>query len=233
MAILKVAQIGHPVLRLVARPVTAEEIASAAFQAFCDDLLETMDEYDGTGLAAPQVHASLRVVVLSLDGEREPEFLINPRIEVLTEETSSMMEGCLSIAGMRARVWRPNHIRVHALDRDGTPKAYELEGFPAVVTQHECDHLDGILYVDRCDTRTLAFMDEYKRFGPVDEWLAEAELPSDEVDDVDDVEAAHHEADDEDRAVGDTMFPDEPTNAEITEIAPRLTDDDHTEVELR
>ena len=87
-----------------------------------------------------------------------------------------MMEGCLSVEGMRGRVARPNKVRVEALDRHGKPKAYELEGFPAVVVQHECDHLDGVLYVDRCDTRTLAFMAEYRRFGPVDEWLEEQEL---------------------------------------------------------
>lgn len=212
MAILKVAQLGHPVLRLVARPVTAEEIASPAFQQFCDDMLETMDEYDGTGLAAPQVHASIRVVCLSLDGgEREPEFFVNPEVEFLTEETSSTMEGCLSIEGMRARVWRPNHIRVRALDRHGNPKAYELEGFPAVVTQHEFDHLDGVLYVDRCDTRTLSFMAEYRRFGPVDEWLAEAaEEGDDELDEAMDDEASEL-----------------PTSPEITELDPA---DDHTEV---
>jgi peptide deformylase len=180
MAILKVAQLGHPVLRMVARPVTAEEIASQQFQDFCDDLLETMIEYDGTGLAAPQVHASLRVVVLSLDGEREPEFLVNPQIKVLTEETSTMMEGCLSVTGMRGRVQRPNRVQVKALDRDGTPKGYELEGFPAVVVQHECDHLDGVLYVDRCDTRTLAFLAEYRRFGPVDEYLDGSDEAGDE-----------------------------------------------------
>ncbi|MEZ4317870.1 MAG: peptide deformylase [Myxococcota bacterium] len=176
MAILKVAQLGHPVLRMISREVTVEEIASPVFQQFCDDLLDTMLEYDGTGLAAPQVHTSLRVVVLSLDGEREPEFFVNPEITVLTTDTSTMMEGCLSVEGMRARVARPNKVRIEALDRDGKPKAYELEGFPAVVVQHECDHLDGVVYVDRCDTRTLAFMTEYRRFGPVDEWLEEQEF---------------------------------------------------------
>ena len=176
MAILKVAQLGHPVLRMVAREVTIDEIQAPAFQQFCDDMLDTMIEYDGTGLAAPQVHTSLRVVVLSLDGDREPEFFINPVIDVLTEDTSSMMEGCLSVENMRGRVSRPNKVRIQALDRHGNPKAYELEGFPAVVVQHECDHLDGVLYVDRCDTRTLAFMPEYRRYGPVDEWLEEQEL---------------------------------------------------------
>ncbi len=195
MAILKVAQLGHPVLRMVAREVTLEEVRSLAFQQFCDDMLDTMIEYDGTGLAAPQVHTSLRVVVLSLDGDREPEFFINPVIDILTENTSSMMEGCLSVENMRGRVSRPNKVRIQALDREGNPKAYELEGFPAVVVQHECDHLDGILYVDRCDTKTLAFMPEYRRYGPVDEWLEEQELTGrdhteqvepDAVDDADD-----------------------------------------------
>ena len=87
MAILKVAQMGHPVLRQVAEPVTPELLASPGFQQFLDDLLETMDDYDGAGLAAPQVHTSLRVAVLVLTAERGPEFFINPIIEPLTEET--------------------------------------------------------------------------------------------------------------------------------------------------
>lgn len=182
MAILRVAQMGHPILRLIAEPVDPEQIGTPEFQSFLDDMLETMDEYEGTGLAAPQVHVSLRVVVLSLDLDREPEFLINPVIEVLTEEMDSMMEGCLSVAGMRARVWRPDKVRVNAIGRDGEPKAYELEGYPATVVQHECDHLDGVLYIDRADTKTLAFREEYARFGPLDEFFAEmSEADEDEM----------------------------------------------------
>jgi len=184
MAILKVAQLGHPILRMVSRDVEIAEIDSPVFQQFCDDLLATMLEYDGTGLAAPQVHTSLRVVVLSLDGDREPEFFVNPIIVPLSDETSTMMEGCLSIEGMRGRVERPNKVRIEALDRDGVPKAYELEGFPAVVVQHECDHLDGILYVDRADPRTLAFLSEYRRFGPVDEWLEDQDLEEKDLDEL-------------------------------------------------
>ena len=175
MAILKVARLGHPVLRLEAEALSQDTIKTPAFQRFCDDLLETMLEYDGTGLAAPQVHTSIRVVVLALDDDRDPEFLVNPIITVLGDTTDTMMEGCLSIPDMRGRVERPDHIRVQAWDRFGTLKAYELEGFPAVVTQHECDHLDGILYIDRCDLTTLAFKPEYDRFGPIDEWLNEDE----------------------------------------------------------
>lgn len=175
LAILKVAQLGHPVLRQVARPVTAEELADPAFQAFCDDLLETMEEYDGAGLAAPQVHVPLRVAVLTLSEERGPEFFVNPVITVIGEETTRTWEGCLSVEGLRGRVERPAHIRVEALDRDGTPKAYELRGYPAVVVQHECDHLDGVLYVDRVDPHTLMFLDEYRRFGPWPDELDGAE----------------------------------------------------------
>lgn len=186
MAILKVAQMGNPILRCVSRPVPKEMFSDPDFQRFCDDLLETMEDYEGTGLAAPQVHTLLRVVVLQLDDAEgaEPEFLINPVITVLGENESSMMEGCLSVEGMRARVWRPNHIKVVFQDRTGKLLGYELEGFPAVVVQHECDHLDGVLYVDRCETRTLSFMREYKRFGPVDIFL-DGPLEGDELDDQD------------------------------------------------
>lgn len=181
MAILKIAQLGHPILRCTSEPVTAEQFADPEFQRLCDDMLETMLEAEGTGLAAPQVHCLLRVVVLEMEEGIEPEFLVNPVITHLTEDESSMMEGCLSVDGMRARVWRPNHIKVLAQDRNGTPKGYELEGFPAIVVQHECDHLDGILYVDRCETRTLAFKREYKRFGPLDTFFEKAdELDLDE-----------------------------------------------------
>jgi peptide deformylase len=157
---------GHPVLREVARELSSEEIRSPAFQQFCDDLMETMEEYDGVGLAAPQVHAGVRVVIATLDDERGPEFFVNPVIEILGEETTATWEGCLSVEGMRGKVERPSHVLVEALDRDGTPKAFELEGHPAVVIQHECDHLDGVLYIDKVDTRTLSFMREYRRYGP-------------------------------------------------------------------
>lgn len=178
MAILKVARMGNPVLRQPSEPVTPEQIADPAFQGFCDSLLETMHEYDGAGLAAPQVHTLLRVVVLTL--QDEPEFFVNPVIEVLTDEQQLEWEGCLSVPGMRGLVPRPNHIRVSALDRDGTPKAYELKGFPAVVVQHECDHLDGVLYVDRVIPESLAFVEEFRRYGPVFDFEGELDEELDE-----------------------------------------------------
>ena len=170
MAILRVAQMGHPVLRMVAQPVNVNAIALPEFQSFCDDMLETMDEYDGAGLAAPQVHQSIRVVLLTLDAQRGPEFLINPDIEILTDKTIRTMEGCLSVEGMRAAVDRPGHLRVRAYGRDGKLKDLELTGFPAVVVQHECDHLNGVLYVDRCDSKTMSFMSEFRRYGSLEDW---------------------------------------------------------------
>jgi peptide deformylase len=164
VAILKVAQMGHPVLREVARPVPVDVLRTPAFQQFLDDLLQTMEEYDGAGLAAPQVHVSVRAVVLVLDPEQGPEFLINPVIRPLSDVTTRTLEGCLSVEGLRGVVERPAHVRVDALDREGRPLAYELEGFPAVVVQHECDHLDGRLYLDRVDTRTLGFLEETERY---------------------------------------------------------------------
>jgi peptide deformylase len=175
MAILHVAQMGHPVLRQIAEPVDPATIRTPEFQAFCDDLLETMEEYDGAGLAAPQVHHSIRVAVLTLSEERGPEFFINPVITFLTDEKIRFYEGCLSVEGIRAAVDRCAHIRVEALERDGSPKLLELQGFPAVVVQHECDHLDGVLYVDRADTRTMAFLKELRKWGPLDETEVEVD----------------------------------------------------------
>lgn len=175
MAILKVAQMGHPVLRMESRPVEPHEIAAPGFQRFCEDLLHTMEEYDGAGLAAPQVHVLLRVVVLVLDDERGPEYFVNPVITPLADTTRRTWEGCLSVEGMRGLVERPDHVRVTGLDRDGTPKDLELKGHPAVVIQHECDHLDGILYVDRVLPRSLMFVEEYRRYGPPEEYLEDGE----------------------------------------------------------
>ena len=193
MAILRVAQLGHPILRRVADPVDPEIIPSDGFQELCDSMLDTIDDYDGAGLAAPQVHYSLRLVLLTLDDEKGPEFMINPTITVLSETRSSMTEGCLSITGLRARVERPDHISVHFLDRQGQARAYELEGFPAIVTQHEVDHLDGILLVDRCDTKTLTFVSELERWGILGDESDES--LDDDTQEVSKTEA--HEPDDE------------------------------------
>ncbi len=168
MAILRIARMGHPVLRRVAEPVPPERIGDPATQGLIDDMLETLADYEGAGLAAPQVHVSLRIVVMVLDSDAEPIVLINPELSYLTQAMLRSYEGCLSVPDLRAAVNRVGKLRVDALDREGEPIGFELEGFPAIAVQHECDHLDGVLYVDRCDLRTLTFLDELRRFGPLD-----------------------------------------------------------------
>lgn len=182
--LLKVARLGHPVLREKATPVDPDRIPTPEFQDFVDSMYATMLEYHGVGLAAPQVHVSERVVVFHENaGLEHPDgtpitALVNPEIEVLGDETAAMWEGCLSVPGLRGRVTRPARIRVRALDRHGRRVTLELEDFDAVVTQHECDHLDGILYVDRLDdTRQLAFDSEFDRY-----WAEQAAADVDFID---------------------------------------------------
>lgn len=169
MAILKVARMGHPVLRQKARPVEAKELKTMPLQRFIDDMLETMDEYSGVGLAAPQVHESLRIFVAYLDpegrAESEPMALINPEITILDEAKVEGWEGCLSIPDIRGRVPRAAHIKVSALDRQGKRIEITASDFPARVIQHEADHLDGILFFDRMRTfESLTFMEEFSRY---------------------------------------------------------------------
>ncbi len=169
MAILRIAQLGHPVLRMVARPVTLDEIRSPAFQQLCDDMLETLDDYDGAGLAAPQVHVPIRLVVATLNSDVGPEFFVNPKIIPNGTTTARTWEGCLSVEGLRGLVERPDRVRVEAFDRDGSAKVYELEGHPAVVIQHECDHLDGVVYVDKVLPKSLMFLREFRRFRDLED----------------------------------------------------------------
>jgi len=170
--ILKVARIGHPVVRHPARDLTAEEIASRAFQQLVDDMIETMHEYDGVGLAAPQVHVGLRLAVLEVPAsdERAREavpltVLVNPAVTPLGEEKERGWEGCLSIPDLRGVVPRWSRLRLSALDRRGQPYVLEAAGFHARVIQHECDHLEGAVYLDRMEgLRTLSFLREFERF---------------------------------------------------------------------
>lgn len=169
MAIRKVAVLGHPVLRQVAAPVPETEITSEPIQSLIQDMVETMFEYDGRGLAAPQIHVSLQVVVMLWDFDEgvDPylKVLINPEIESLTQETETFGEGCLSLPGLRGDVARPNWIKIRALDQKGERIGFEAKGFAATVIQHECDHLLGKLYIDRMtDLTRLAFTNEYVRY---------------------------------------------------------------------
>lgn len=169
--ILKVARIGHPVVRRAARPVAEEAIATPDFQRLIDDMVETMREYEGVGLAAPQVHVGLRLAVLEVEASDERArdavpltVLINPRIVPLGEERLAGWEGCLSIPDLRGEVPRLAKLRLLALDRAGRPYTVEAEGFHARVIQHECDHLDGRVYLDRMEgLRSLSFLSEFER----------------------------------------------------------------------
>ncbi len=160
---------GHPVLRQVAEPIPLEAIGSPEVRALIGNMLETVLEYDGVGLAAPQVHASVRLVLIRLDPEEGFEVWINPVVMPEGEDQFTTTEGCLSLPGLRGDVTRPSHVLVSGLNQNGEVFSKRLMGFPAVVAQHECDHLDGVLYVDKADPRTLTFLDELRRFGPGEE----------------------------------------------------------------
>ena len=169
MSILKVARLGHPVLREIAQPIEPREIRGPEIQRLIRDMLETMAEYKGVGLAAPQVHVSKRLVLVGgeedEDGEPIVRVLINPELKTTTTELAGMWEGCLSIPGLRGFVERPRGVEVRAYNEQGQKLQFSLDGFPAVVMQHECDHLDGALFTDRLkDTRLLAFEDEAERY---------------------------------------------------------------------
>ncbi len=173
MAILKVARLGHPVLRRVTAPLSLEELQSGATQMFIDDMIETMKEYDGVGLAADQVHESKQLAVLEVaDNPRYPEkpkvaltVLVNPKITPLTDETEDDWEGCLSIPDLRGKVPRYTSIHVEAWDRNGNALDFVAQGFHARVIQHEWDHLNGKVYLDRMrDLSTLAFLTEFARY---------------------------------------------------------------------
>jgi peptide deformylase len=176
MAILKIARMGHPVLRQVAAAVA--DPTAPRIKALVADMIETLDDIGGAGLAAPQVHVSERVVVFKVPAERvtgrpldAPSDLIaivNPVIEPVGAEREIGWEGCLSVPGLRGAVPRSSRIRYRGLTPEGAAVEREVEGFHARVVQHECDHLDGILYLQRMtDHRLLAFVDEWQRY-PID-----------------------------------------------------------------
>ena len=174
MSILKVARMGHPMLRAVARPLERSEIGQPRFQALIDDMIETMVEYRGVGLAAPQVHQTLRLFVAFLQedpdepGESpstEPVVVINPEIDVVDARSLDDWEGCLSVPDVRGRVPRARAVTVRALDRAGSPIELRAADFAARVIQHEADHLDGVLFFDRMrDLGSLTFLEEYAKY---------------------------------------------------------------------
>lgn len=168
MAILKVSRLGHPVLRMESRRIAKEALASPAIQTLIDNMMETMVEYYGVGLAAPQVHESLSLAVIESHGPRGDfpmTILVNPDVTMLDEELIEDWEGCLSIPEFRGRVPRYRKLRVDALDRHGNKVQITAEGFFARVIQHEYDHLMGKVYIDRMrDLRTLTHFAEFQRY---------------------------------------------------------------------
>ena len=174
MSILKVGRIGHPIIRRKARTVEPAMIRSRDFQKLIDDMVETMHEYDGVGVAGPQVHVGYRIAVLQVperDGRGGRKgvpltVLINPTVTPASEKKVFDIEGCLSVPELRGLVPRFEKVRLEALDRHGKPFSVVASGFHARVIQHECDHLDGHVYLDRMDgMKSLGFLEEMSRFA--------------------------------------------------------------------
>jgi len=179
MAILKVARLGHPILRQAAAPVPVRDIRSGEVQRLIDDMIETMREYNGAGLAAPQVHTPLQICVIEVaENPRYPDapaipltVLVNPVVTPLTVDMEEGWEGCLSVPDMRGMVPRYTAVRLEAHGRDGGKIDTVAKEFFARVIQHETDHLHGLVYLDRMrDFSTLTHLAEWSKH-----WLGNTE----------------------------------------------------------
>ena len=173
MAIRKIATVGHPVLRQVARELTREELRSDEIQRFIDDLVETMRDAAGAGLAANQIYEPIRITAIEIN--KNPRYpykpnypltiLVNPVLTPTTDDTFLNYEGCLSVPNLRGEVRRFTGVRVRAWDRDGNDLDFEMKGLTAGTFQHEVDHLDGKVFLDRVeDTRSLTTWADFERF---------------------------------------------------------------------
>ena len=173
MPVRKIIKLGHPTLRQRAKSLQKRDLTKARFKNLLSDMVDTLRDYGGVGLAAPQIDESLRVIIIEI---RETNLrygvqklfpltvFVNPEIELIDSQSAGFWEGCLSIPGMRGYVERPQNISVSFIDELGEFGTLELHGFPATVLQHELDHLNGVLYVDRMkDLRSLSFEDEWTR----------------------------------------------------------------------
>jgi peptide deformylase len=174
---LEIVEVGDPVLRERAREVTAEELASPETQRLIDAMIETKRAANGAGLAAPQVGEPLRIAIAEVepDNPRYPykppiplTVFVNPVIEPLDDELLAINEGCLSVPNLRGEVPRHAAISLRYLDRDGVEHEEVKRGLTAGTFQHEVDHLDGVLFLDRADSRTLTTWEQYERFGRED-----------------------------------------------------------------
>ncbi|MZG31372.1 MAG: peptide deformylase [Nitrospinae bacterium] len=175
MAVLKVAKLGNPVLRQVAKQVDLKELADqqSGLQQFIDDMIDTMREEGGVGLAAPQVNRSLQIVVLEYENnDRYPgessipvTVLVNPVLSDYSEEEALGWESCLSLIDFRGLVPRSTSVTLNAYDRDGNKVEKRASGFEAVVLQHEIDHLNGKVFLDRMEDLTqLSYQEEFEEF---------------------------------------------------------------------
>jgi len=165
---------GHPVLRQTARSISPGDLKDPMMQRLINDMIDTMHEYHGVGLAAPQIHEDLRLFVALLDddpgADSDAVVMVNPEIVQLSEEKAEGWEGCLSIPDIRGMVPRYTDITVRALDRDGREIELRLKDFPARVAQHETDHLDGVLFFDRmASMQSLTYLEEFSRFHSKDD----------------------------------------------------------------
>ena len=175
MAIRKIIRMGHPSLRIPANNVADEFIGSDTMQRLLVDMTDTLRDYGGVGLAAPQIDEPLRMAIIEVPGgpSRYGEIeaipltvFFNPVIEILNPEVAGYWEGCLSVPGLRGFVERPQHVLVRYTNQQGDPAELELKGFLATVVQHEFDHLDGRLYIDRIkDSTKLVFEEEWLKFA--------------------------------------------------------------------
>lgn len=174
MALLKIARLGHPKIRAGAEPVLERELHDSETQRFIDDLVETMRDANGVGIAAPQVHVSKKIIAIEVlpGNPRYPNqstvpltVLINPAILDHAQETENGWEGCLSVPDLRGMVPRWTWVKVSGLDRQGQAIQFEAQGFFARVLQHEMDHLNGKVFIDRLpDLHTLTHLREYELF---------------------------------------------------------------------
>jgi peptide deformylase len=189
VSVRQVVEIGDPVLRRQARELTRDEISSPEIQTLIDDLIETKRATHGAGIAAPQVGESVRVAVVEVE-EGNPRYpykppepltvLINPTIEPLDDQLIEINEGCLSVPNLRGTLQRHLEVRVRYIDRDGTGHEVVKRGLTAGTFQHEVDHLDGILFVDRADPRTFATWEQFDRHER-DEFVRRVERLNEEL----------------------------------------------------
>ena len=182
MTVLKIAKLGNPVLRQVAKSLDLKDLAESSMQTFIDDMIETMHHEGGVGLAAPQVNRSIQIVVLEYaENERYPDelsipltVLVNPVLSDYSQETKEGWESCLSLVDFRGLVPRSTTVTLDAYDRQGKKIIKTVSGFEAVVLQHELDHLKGFVFLDRMkDLTQLSYQEEFEEF-----WLKKEDAAS-------------------------------------------------------